>query len=116
VSNATTKFRDTMRSTRAERVESSHRDSTSDVLPATKEGEEEGKAARESPTPVSIGSGEEERPESVEPEATPLIPVHQPQDEVELIGDLEGTRSLTLRGVRKTHADKKTRRCSTSSA
>ncbi|CAM9255225.1 unnamed protein product [Ectocarpus sp. 6 AP-2014] len=116
VSNATTKFRDTMRSTRAERVESSHRDSTSDVLPATKEGEEEGEAARESPTPVSIGSGEEERPESVEPAATPLIPVHQPQDELELIGDLEGTRSLTLRGVPKTHADKKTRRCSTSSA
>ncbi|CAN0254681.1 unnamed protein product, partial [Ectocarpus sp. 12 AP-2014] len=54
-------------------------------------------------------------PESVEPEATPLMPVHQPQDEVELIGELESTRSLTLRGVLKPHADKKTRRCSTSS-
>ncbi|CAM9134053.1 unnamed protein product [Ectocarpus sp. 12 AP-2014] len=114
VSNATTKFRDTMRSTRAERVESSHRDSTSDVLPATKEEEQEREVARESPTPVSIGSGDEERPESVEPKAT--MPVHQPQDELELIGDLEGTRSLTLRGVRKTRADKKTRRWSKSSA
>ncbi|CAM9628013.1 unnamed protein product, partial [Ectocarpus sp. 13 AM-2016] len=97
------------------RVESSHRGSTSDVLPATKEGEQEREAARESPTPVLNGSGEEKRPESVEPEATPLMPVHQPQDELELIGDLEGTRSLTLRGVRQAHADKNTRHCSTSS-
>lgn len=98
------------------RVESSHRDSALDVLPATKEGEEEREEARESRRPMLIGRGEEERPESVEPEATPLIPVHQPQDEPELTGDLEGTQSLTLGGVRKAHADKKTRRCSTSSA